>query len=240
MHLFSHLFERVRRGALTNLRIVVIKPFEVMIAIERLNMLAHPAAKVAVSVGVDFDFSVPSQEWFNLLCQPHDTAAILPAQRAVLSSLILAILVKDREQKLDSTCLTLSLDNLGKRLYFLYPGRINGLKQTMAKVRTDLMQGTLELLILKTLSRDQMHGYGIAQRIHEAVDDLLKVEDGSLYPALYRMEERGWIASEWGVSDNNRRAKFYRLTKAGRKRLEGERANWERVSQAIGRILETA
>src|SRR5436853_2420815 len=85
----------------------------------------------------------------------------------------------------------------------------------MAKGRTDLMQGTLELLILKTLSRDPMHGYGIAQRIHEAVDDLLKVEDGSLYPALYRMEERGWIASEWGVSENNRRAKFYKLTKMG-------------------------
>jgi PadR family transcriptional regulator, regulatory protein PadR len=79
----------------------------------------------------------------------------------------------------------------------------------MRTSRTDLMQGTLELLILKTLSRDQMHGYGIAQRIHQSVDDLLKVEDGSLYPALYRMEERGWIASEWGVSENNRRAKFY-------------------------------
>ena len=102
------------------------------------------------------------------------------------------------------------------------------------------MQGTLELLILKTLSRYPMHGYGIAQRIQETVDDLLKVEDGSLYPALYRMEERGWIASAWGVSDNNRRAKFYRLTKAGRKRLEGEQANWERVSQAVGRILKTA
>jgi len=110
----------------------------------------------------------------------------------------------------------------------------------MKQARTDLMQGTLELLILKTLSRAPMHGYGVAQKIHEAVDDLLKVEDGSLYPALYRMEERGWIASEWGVSDNNRRAKFYRLTRAGRKRLDGERANWERVSQAIGRILETA
>jgi transcriptional regulator len=110
----------------------------------------------------------------------------------------------------------------------------------MTMARTDLMQGTLELLILKTLSRDRMHGYGIAQKIHEAVDDLLRVEDGSLYPALYRMEERGWIASEWGVSDNNRRARFYRLTRAGRKRLDGERANWERVSQAIGRILETA
>jgi transcriptional regulator len=110
----------------------------------------------------------------------------------------------------------------------------------MPKVRTDLMQGTLELLILKTLSRDPMHGYGIAQRIHAAVDDLLKVEDGSLYPALYRMEERGWIKSEWGVSENNRRAKFYRLTRAGQKRLDGERANWERVKQAITRILETA
>src|SRR5712664_2243736 len=98
----------------------------------------------------------------------------------------------------------------------------------MANTRTDLMQGTLELLILKTLEREQMHGYGIAQRIHETVDDLLKVEDGSLYPALYRMEERGWIASEWGVSENNRRAKFYKLTRAGRKQLAGERANWER------------
>lgn len=110
----------------------------------------------------------------------------------------------------------------------------------MAKARTDLMQGTLELLILKTLSRDSMHGYGIAQRIHEAADDLLKIEDGSLYPALYRMEERGWITSEWDVSQNNRRAKFYKLTKAGRKQLEAESANWDRVSQAISRILQIA
>lgn len=110
----------------------------------------------------------------------------------------------------------------------------------MAKARTDLMQGTLELLILKTLSRDSMHGYGIAQRIHEAADDLLKIEDGSLYPALYRMEERGWVTSEWDVSENNRRAKFYKLTRAGRKQLQAESANWERVSQAISRILQTA
>ena len=110
----------------------------------------------------------------------------------------------------------------------------------MAPARTDLMQGTLELLILKTLAREQMHGYGIAQRIHRDVDDLLKVEDGSLYPALYRMEERGWVSSEWGVSENKRRAKFYKLTRAGRKRLEGEQANWERVSQAVTRILQTA
>jgi PadR family transcriptional regulator PadR len=110
----------------------------------------------------------------------------------------------------------------------------------MANARTDLMQGTLELLILKTLSRDSMHGYGIAQRIHETVDDLLKIEDGSLYPALYRMEERGWITSDWGVSENNRRAKFYKLTRAGRKQLGAESANWERVSRAIARILQTA
>jgi transcriptional regulator len=104
--------------------------------------------------------------------------------------------------------------------------------------RTDLMQGTLELLILKTLSRKSLHGYGIAQQIHQAVDDLLKVEDGSLYPALYRMEERGWISSEWGASENNRRAKFYRLTKAGRKQLATQSENWERVSRAMVRVLE--
>lgn len=110
----------------------------------------------------------------------------------------------------------------------------------MAEARTDLLQGTLELLVLKILSRGPMHGYGVAQQIHEAVDDLLKVEDGSLYPALYRMEERGWIESEWGVSENNRRAKFYKLTKAGRKRLEAECANWARVSEAVTRVLQTA
>ena len=110
----------------------------------------------------------------------------------------------------------------------------------MANARTDLMQGTLELLILKTLSHDSMHGYGIAQRIHKEVDDLLKIEDGSLYPALYRMEERGWISSEWGVSENNRRAKFYKLTRTGRKELNDQSANWNRVSQAITRILQTA
>ena len=110
----------------------------------------------------------------------------------------------------------------------------------MANDRTDLMQGTLELLILKTLSHDSMHGYGIAQRIHQAVDDLLKIEDGSLYPALYRMEERGWVSSEWGVSENNRRAKFYKLTRSGRKHLDAERANWDRISRAVTKILQTA
>jgi len=110
----------------------------------------------------------------------------------------------------------------------------------MANTRTDLLQGTLELLILKTLARDSMHGYGIAQRIHQAVDDLLKIEDGSLYPALYRMEERGWVKAEWGLSENNRRAKFYKLTKAGRKQLDAEASNWERISKAVSRILQTA
>jgi len=107
----------------------------------------------------------------------------------------------------------------------------------MRSSRTDLMQGTLELLVLKTLSRQPMHGYGIAQRIHQDVDDLLKVEDGSLYPALYRMEERGWISSEWGLSENNRRAKFYRLTRAGRRQLEAQSVNWERVSRAVMKVL---
>src|SRR5436853_7823218 len=110
----------------------------------------------------------------------------------------------------------------------------------MAKARTDLMKGTLELLTVKTLASDAMHGYSIAQRIHEVADDLLKIEDGSLYPALYRMEERGWITSTWDVSENNRRAKFYKLTRAGRKQLDAETANWARVSQAIARILQTA
>ena len=107
----------------------------------------------------------------------------------------------------------------------------------MRSSRTDLMQGTLELLVLKTLSRQPMHGYGIAQRIHQDVDDLLKVEDGSLYPALYRMEERGWISSEWGLSENNRRAKFYKLTRAGRRQLEAQSVNWERVSRAVMKVL---
>lgn len=110
----------------------------------------------------------------------------------------------------------------------------------MAQSRTDLLQGTLELLILKTLSREAMHGYGIAQRIHQSVDDLIKIEDGSLYPALYRMEERRIIESEWGVSENGRRAKYYKLTRAGRKRLAEECANWERISEAVARVLQTA
>ena len=110
----------------------------------------------------------------------------------------------------------------------------------MANTRTDLMQGTLELLILKTLSRGSMHGYGIAQRIHEAVDDVLRVEDGSLYPALYRMEERGWVSSEWGVSENNRKARFYSLTAKGRAQLNEKTTQWNRLKKAMESILSPA
>lgn len=110
-------------------------------------------------------------------------------------------------------------------------------EQIMAQ--TSLMPGTLELLILKTLARDAMHGYGIVSQIHRAGDDVLRIEDGSLYPALYRMEERKWISSYWGSSENNRRAKFYKLTPKGRKQLEDQSANWMRISQAMSRVLRT-
>ena len=129
------------------------------------------------------------------------------------------------------------LDSLGKYPVASVPDNL-GEQILMPNERTDLMQGTLELLILNTLARESMHGYGIVQRIHEAAEDLLKVEDGSLYPALYRMEERGWIKSEWGVSENNRRARFYKLTRKGRTQLEAERANWNRISKAVTRILQ--
>jgi len=106
--------------------------------------------------------------------------------------------------------------------------------------KTELLQGTLDLLILKTLVAGPMHGYAIAQRIQQRSDDVLVVEEGSLYPALYRMEEKGWIAAEWGRSENNRRAKYYSLTRAGRRQLEQETAVWERVCRAISLVLETA
>jgi PadR family transcriptional regulator PadR len=110
----------------------------------------------------------------------------------------------------------------------------------MATTKSELLQGTLDLLILKTLAARAMHGYAVAQRIQQRSDDVLVVEEGSLYPALYRMEEKGWIAAEWGKSENNRRAKYYSLTRAGRKQLQEERALWERVCHAITLVLETA
>ena len=102
---------------------------------------------------------------------------------------------------------------------------------------TDLLQGTLDLLILQTLSLGPMHGWGVAQRIQQVSKEALQVGQGSLYPALYRLEYKGWIKSEWGNSDNNRRAKFYRLTASGRKQLEAELETWDRLSSAIGLVL---
>jgi PadR family transcriptional regulator, regulatory protein PadR len=107
------------------------------------------------------------------------------------------------------------------------------------KEKNDLLQGTLDMLILKAVSLGPMHGYGIGQRIMLLAEDLLKVEEGSLYPALYRLEERGWISSEWGTSENNRRARFYELSPAGRRQLEIEEKSWERFVLAIGKVLRT-
>ena len=107
----------------------------------------------------------------------------------------------------------------------------------MAVRRVDLLQGTLDLLILKVLSTAPNHGYGIAMRIHQLSDDALKVEEGSLYPALYRMEEQGLIESEWGPTENNRKAKFYRLTRKGRGAAQAELEGWLRLSGGVTRLL---
>jgi transcriptional regulator len=104
----------------------------------------------------------------------------------------------------------------------------------------DLLQGTLDLLILKTLALEPRHGWGIAQRIQQTSKEVLQVQQGSLYPALHRLEQQGWIEAEWRASENNRRAKYYSLTAAGRKQLQVETANWERLSAAIRQILQTA
>jgi transcriptional regulator len=105
---------------------------------------------------------------------------------------------------------------------------------------TDLVQGTLDLLILKTIALEPSHGWAIAQRIRFVSNNVLQVNQGALYPALHRLEQQGWIQAEWGESENNRRAKFYSLTKAGKKYLDREEANWERLSVAIGLVLKTA
>ncbi len=110
----------------------------------------------------------------------------------------------------------------------------------MSPLNTELLQGTLDLLILKTVALGPQHGYGISLRIQQISRDALQVRQGSLYPALHRLEHRGWIAAEWGESENNRRAKFYRLTAAGRRQLEVEETNWERLVAAVRTILETA
>jgi PadR family transcriptional regulator PadR len=110
----------------------------------------------------------------------------------------------------------------------------------MNPTATDLLQGTLDLLILKTLSLGPQHGWGVAQRIQQTSRDLLQVNQGSLYPALHRLEEQGWIESEWGVSDNNRRAKFYRLTPGGQAQLDRETASWSQYAEAVRWVLQSA
>lgn len=109
----------------------------------------------------------------------------------------------------------------------------------MAESRSDILQGTLDLLVLKTLdTMGAMHGWGIARRLEQVSEEFLQVNQGTLYPALLRLEQKGWIASEWGISDNNRRAKFYSLTRGGRKQLELETKQWERMTGIVSRVLQ--
>jgi PadR family transcriptional regulator, regulatory protein PadR len=111
----------------------------------------------------------------------------------------------------------------------------------MAPPRGEVLQGTLDLIVLKTLDAlGPLHGYGIAMRIQQVSEDLLKLNQGTLYPALLRLEQRGWISSKWGVSENNRKAKYYSLTRAGRKQLATEAASWKRMSTVIARLLAGA
>jgi PadR family transcriptional regulator PadR len=108
----------------------------------------------------------------------------------------------------------------------------------MAKTKNDNLQGTLALLVLKTLEQGPMHGWGITLHIQRISNEVLRVEEGSLYPALHRMEQERWIVSEWGTSENNRRARFYRLTALGRKQLSTERQNWKMITSAVALVLE--
>ena len=109
----------------------------------------------------------------------------------------------------------------------------------MAPSPNELLQGTVDLLILKAVSLEPMHGWGISQRIQQISRDVLQINQGSLYPALHRLERRAWIEADWGTSENNRRAKYYRLTSLGRKQLAEERANWQRFTLAVERVLQT-
>jgi PadR family transcriptional regulator, regulatory protein PadR len=110
----------------------------------------------------------------------------------------------------------------------------------MTKETADLLQGTLDMLILKALSLSPLHGYGIIQRIQQMSDKMLNVEQGSLYPALYRIEQRGWVSSDWDTNETGRRAKFYTLTRAGRRQLEVEEASWDRLVLAIAKMREAS
>ena len=106
--------------------------------------------------------------------------------------------------------------------------------------KSDLLQGTLDMLVLRVLSRGELHGWGITLKLEQLSRSALQVDEGSLYPALYRMEEKGWIEAEWKLTENNRRAKFYRLTKAGRKQLELKQESWDRRSFAIQQVMKLA
>jgi len=117
---------------------------------------------------------------------------------------------------------------------------VDDLVELVIMEKTDLLQGTLDMLILKALQLEPMHGFGISIRIRHMSQDVLQVEQGSLYPALYRLEEQGWIKAEWGVSENNRKARFYKLTAAGRRQLSAKTESWERLSTAINLILSGA
>ena len=110
----------------------------------------------------------------------------------------------------------------------------------MAKSKADHLQGTLALLVLKSLDQGPMHGWGITLHIEKISNQVLRVEEGSLYPALHRMEQEGWIAAEWGVSENNRRARYYRLTTTGRRQLAAEQKNWKQITEAVGLVLSFA
>jgi transcriptional regulator len=108
----------------------------------------------------------------------------------------------------------------------------------VAKDKADLLQGTLDMLILKSLSLGELHGYGIIQRIRQLSDEMLQVEQGSLYPALYRIEQKGWVTATWGVHDTGREAKFYKLTRAGRRQLQAEEASWDRLVLAVTKVRQ--
>jgi PadR family transcriptional regulator, regulatory protein PadR len=107
-------------------------------------------------------------------------------------------------------------------------------------MKSDLLQGTLDMLILKALARGPMHGYAVVRWIQQTTDDALRIEEGSLYPALHRLEKRRWISSNWGVSENNRKAKYYKLTAVGRKQLAAQLSSWQRLSEAITKVMQTA
>jgi transcriptional regulator len=109
---------------------------------------------------------------------------------------------------------------------------------SVAKNKAELLQGTLDMLILRSLSLGELHGYGVIQRIRQLSDEMLNIEQGSLYPALYRIEQKGWVSSRWDIHETGREAKFYKLTRAGRKQLETEEASWDRLVLAIAKVRQ--